>query len=205
VEYAGEYVEKGDIVFISEKCVACAQGRAIPMADIKPRPLAKLLSRFVYKSPYGIGLSIPETMEMALREVGVMRILFAAFVSMIGKLLGKRGWFYKIAGMKAEGIDGPTPNTIPPYNNYVVLTPENPDKVAKEVADKLGVDCVIVDANDLSCKVLGASSPAIDHDLIVKVLVDNPLGQSRQSTPFGIIRKVGLAKAHDDVAVVLEP
>ena len=25
VEYAGEYVEKGDIVFISEKCVACAQ------------------------------------------------------------------------------------------------------------------------------------------------------------------------------------
>ena len=27
----------GDVLFISEKCVACTQRRAIPLADIKPR------------------------------------------------------------------------------------------------------------------------------------------------------------------------
>ena len=30
----------GDVLFISEKCVACTQRRAIPLADIKPRKLA---------------------------------------------------------------------------------------------------------------------------------------------------------------------
>lgn len=34
----------GDVLFISEKCVACTQRRAIPLADIKPRKLAYKLS-----------------------------------------------------------------------------------------------------------------------------------------------------------------
>ena len=58
------------------------------MSEINPRPLAKLLCKFVYKSPYGIGLGIPETMEMALRECGVPKMLFAAGISAVGKLLG---------------------------------------------------------------------------------------------------------------------
>ncbi len=73
--------------FISEKAVACTQNRAIPMEDIKPRKLAVTLSRYVTKTPAGIGLGIPETMEMALRECGTPRILFAAFCSVIGKIL----------------------------------------------------------------------------------------------------------------------
>ena len=97
-KYAKEHMQEGDILFISEKCVACSQRRAIPMTEINPRPLAKLLCKFVYKSPYGIGLGIPETMEMALRECGIPRMLFAAFIRAIGKMLGKRGWFEKIAG-----------------------------------------------------------------------------------------------------------
>ena len=129
-KYAKENMQEGDLLFISEKCVACTQKRAIPMEDIKPRPLAKLLCKFVYKSPYGIGLSIPQTMEMALRECGTLKILFAAFCSAFGKLFGKRGIFYDIAGEKAKSIDGPCDCTIPPYNHYVVLGPENPDEVA---------------------------------------------------------------------------
>jgi hypothetical protein len=38
---------------------------------------------------------MPETMEMALRECGRLRILFAAFISAVGKLFGVRGWFYR--------------------------------------------------------------------------------------------------------------
>ena len=39
---------------------------------------------------------------------GTLRILFAAFCSVIGKLLRRKGWFYIVAGPKARGIDGPT-------------------------------------------------------------------------------------------------
>lgn len=189
-KYAMPHMEEGDILFISEKCVACSQKRAVPLTEIHPRPLAKLLCKFVYKSPYGIGLGIPETMEMALRECGTLRMLFAAFISAIGKLLGRRGWFYKVAGYRAESIDGPTPYTLPPYNKCVVLGPENPDKTAREIAEKIGFKTVIVDVNDLTGKILGASDETLDRELLPKVLRDNPLGQSAQQTPMGIIREV---------------
>ena len=77
--YASPFLREGDILFISEKCVACTQQRAIFMKDIKPRRLAVILSHFVTKTPHGIGLGIPETMECALRECGTLRILYAAF------------------------------------------------------------------------------------------------------------------------------
>lgn len=189
-EFAGDKMQAGDILFISEKAVACSQKRAIPMDEIKPRGLAKFLCKFVYKSPYGIGLGIPETMEMALRECGVPRMLFAAFISAVGKLLGKRGWFYKVAGYRAESIDGPTPYTLPPYNKYVVLGPENPDKVAREVSERLGNRAAVVDINDLAGKILGVSDPAMNKNLLVAILKDNPLGQSGEQTPMGIIREV---------------
>ena len=189
-KYAKEHMQDGDILFISEKCVACTQRRAIPMSEIHPRPLAKFLTKFVYKSPYGIGLGIPETMEMALRECGVPRILFAAFCSAFGKLFRQRGWFYKIAGYKAESIDGPTPNTIPPYNTCVVLGPEQPDRVAREIAERIGQRVAIVDVNDLSGKILGISQDDMDREFIARILKDNPLGQSAQQTPMGIIREV---------------
>ena len=104
-KYPREKMQPGDILFISEKAVACTQSRAIPMEDIKPRKLAITLSRYVTKTPAGIGLGIPETMEMALQECGTLRILFAAFCSVIGKIFGQRGWFYNVAGPKARGID----------------------------------------------------------------------------------------------------
>ena len=186
--YAGEHLQEGDILFISEKAVACSQGRAIPMSEIKPRRLARFLVKFVYKSPHGIGLGIPETMEMALRECGTLRILFAAGCSAIGKLIRRRGWFYKIAGYKARSIDGPTPNTIPPYNTYVVLGPEKPDAVAAEVATAVGATCLVVDINDIDGVILGSSDKALDRDLFRRILSDNPLGQDCQQTPMGIIR-----------------
>ncbi len=181
--------EPDDVLFISEKCVACAQGRAIPLKDIHPRKLATWLSGHVTKTPHGIGLGMPETMEMALQEVGTPRILFAAAVSVIGKkIFKKKGWFYNVAGYKARSIDGPCHNTIPPYNHYVVLGPENPDLVAKQCADKLGYRVIVVDINDLEGQILGTSDPKMDRDLYARILKDNPLGQDNQQTPMGVIR-----------------
>ena len=188
-QYAKDKMQAGDILFISEKAVACTQSRAIPMEDIKPRKLAVTLSRYVTKTPAGIGLGIPETMEMALQECGTPRILFAAFCSVIGKILRQKGWFYIVAGPKARGIDGPTEGTIPPYDHYVVLTPAEPMGTAKRLAQALGHPVAIVDINDLGANILGFSEKEPSMDQIAKILGDNPLGQSSECTPMGIIRR----------------
>ena len=190
-EYALPYLQPGDTLFITEKIVACTQKRAIPIKDIHPRPLAKFLSKFVRRTPYGIGLAMPETMEMALRECGTLRILLASAVSAVGKIFGIRGWFYNIAGYRARSIDGPCEYTLPPYNHYVVLGPDRPDEVAKEIADAIGYPVAITDINDLEGQVLGVSDKkTMDKKELALILKDNPLGQSHEQTPMGIIRPV---------------
>ena len=48
-----------------------------------PRRLAVWLAKRVVRTPWGIGLGIPETMEMALREVGAPRVLLASAVAAV--------------------------------------------------------------------------------------------------------------------------
>ena len=104
----------GDVLFISEKCVACTQRRAIPLADIKPRKLAYKLSAHVTKTPHGIGLGMPETMECALREVGTLRILFAAIPQLQPMLLGQAAYEMKqlIHGMNILNDHDQVPRVI---------------------------------------------------------------------------------------------
>jgi len=189
-KYASDALESGDTLFVSEKIVAITQGRAIPLKDIHPRPLAVFLSNHVTKTPAGIGLGMPETMEMALRECGIPRILTAAALSAITKVFGRKGVFYEVAGYRAQSIDGPTPNTLPPYNQFVVLGPDKPDEVAKELGELLGCNVAVVDINDLDGVILGVSNNTMDRDKIKKILKDNPLGQNHEQTPLGIIREV---------------
>ena len=184
-------VKKGDILFVSEKAVACTQkGRAIPLDEIKPRKLAVKLSKYVTKTPAGIGLGMPETMEMALRECGVLRILFAAFIGAVGRLFHRKGWFYRIAGKKAAGIDGPCHYTLPPYNHYVVLSPKAPKKTAQKLSDALGYPLAIIDANDFGIEILGTSKGCPGKKALCAMLRDNVLGQSDEQTPVGILRKI---------------
>ena len=187
-KYVREIVKENDIIFISEKAVAITQGRAYFLSEIKPRPLARFLSKYVTKTPIGIGLGMPETMEMALRECGVLKILFAAAISFFGKLLGRKGDFYRVAGYKASSIDGPTPNTLPPYIKCVVLGPENPDQVAKKISDSIKAEVAIVDINDFGGNILGTSKSTLDRRTLAGILRDNPLGQCSEQTPMGIIR-----------------
>lgn len=189
--YAKPALEKDDILFISEKMVACTQGRAYSMDTIKAGRLARLLSGFVTKSEAGIGLAMPETMQCAIDECGIVRILFAAAAGMLGKILRKKGWFYHVAGYRAACIDGPCHNTIPPYNHYVVLAPRDPDKTAVKISQMLqGASVLIVDVNDIGVKILGRSDPALNESQIAKLLRQNPLGQSCESTPMGILRPI---------------
>ncbi|MBO0979140.1 coenzyme F420-0:L-glutamate ligase [Microbacterium sp. SD291] len=191
-EYAKDAVQPGDLLFVTEKIVAITQGRSYRLDEIEPRPLARFLSRYVVRTSYGIGLGMPETMEMALRECGTLRILFAAGVSVITKAFGRSGDFYRIAGDKARAIDGPTKNTIPPYNEAVVLGPKNPREVAARLQRLLGgaLDVAVVDINDIGGNILGSTLDKAGERRLVQILGDNPLGQATQSTPMGIVRAV---------------
>lgn len=190
-KYTTSKLENGDIVFVSERVVAISQGRAYPIKDIKPSFLANFLVKFVHKSPYGIGLGSPWTMELAIKEAGVFRILIASMASLLTKPFGLRGVFYKVVGKNINAIDGPCSYTLPPYNEYAKLGPKNPERVAKGLAKEIGSEVVIIDANDLGVAVLGKSDKNMSDEFCKGVFKDNPLGQSNEQTPICIVRKIG--------------
>ncbi len=191
-----EHVRPGDLVVMAEKPIAASQGRSYALDEIHPTKLAKVLSKAVTKTPHGIGLGIPETMQLAIDEAGAPRIVAAAGISAAGKLVGKRGLFYKVAGANVEAIDGPTWNTLPPHNTHAKLGPADPDGVAAHLAHLLSdaaggrVEFVVIDANDLTATVLGASAGA-DRALAKRLMRDNPLGQGHEQTPVCVLRPLG--------------
>jgi hypothetical protein len=189
-KYTSGQLQSGDIVVMSESVVAITQGRAIPIDQIHPGLVARFLWRFVRKVSYGIGLRSPESMQCAVDEVGRVRILFAAFIGMVGKLVGRRGDFYRIAGMQAATIDAAFTTPIEPYHRCVIKGPKDPDKVTQLIKEKVGVEAAIVDVNDIGGSwALGASN-GVNKSLVEKIMKDNPLGQSDEQTPIGIIRPV---------------
>jgi asparagine synthase (glutamine-hydrolysing) len=191
-ESVGRHVQPGDIVVIAEKPVAISQGRSFPIEEIEVTWLAKALSKAVTKTPHGIGLGIPQTMQLALNEAGAPRILLATAVSAVARVFGRRGIFYKIAGPTVEAIDGPTPGTLPPYNRQAKLGPKDPMDVAAKLAAAIGpqVGVAIIDASDLTADVLGHAA-GVDPRLVETLMRDNPLGQGHQQTPIAILREVG--------------
>jgi hypothetical protein len=120
----------------------------------------------------------------------VARIVVAAIIGGMTRAIGRSGDFYRIAGRKVAAIDGPNRHTVRPYGYYVILAPEEPDKVAEEISGILGVPAAVVDCNDLGSEVLGASS-GVDVPFVRRALRGNPMGQGHQRTPMGVIRAVG--------------
>jgi F420-0:gamma-glutamyl ligase len=190
---AGRYVGPlGDdvrLVAVSERMVAITQGRSYPMDTIQPGRLARLLVRYVTRPGYGIGLGTPQTMQLAIDEVGAPRILFAAALSAVTKPFGVHGVFYRVAGRQAAAIDGPTSYTIAPYNQAATLGPRDPDGAARTLAAALGRPVAVIDANDAGCAVLGAS-PGLDRRFVEQLFADNPLGQAGEQTPICVVREV---------------
>jgi len=184
------YLEGDDMVYISEKIIAISQGRAFKLDDIHPSRLAKFLVRFVYKSPYGIGLGSPWTMELAVREVGRVKIIACAMIAGVCKLFGMRGVFYNMLGEQVRAIDGPCDYTIPPYNHYAKMAPARPHEVARELTGRMGGHkVVIIDANDIGVNILGKPSKDIPDEELAAIFKDNPLGQAAQQTPIAIVRR----------------
>lgn len=181
-------------VVVSEKIVAIAQGRSYFIWDIKPSFVATWLSKFVTKTPYGIGLGSPWTMQLAIKEVGVIRVFGAAVIAAIAKTFGIKGVFYRITGDAIRSIDGPTEYSLYPSNVSAKLGPQNPQDATGKIHDRIAkmkqfnnfLGIAIIDANDLGQNVLGNSTNLPD-ELIEKIFKDNPMGQADEQTPITIV------------------
>jgi hypothetical protein len=191
-EYALPHVKEGDFISISEKIIALCQKRIVYRKDIHPGFWAKLLCKFVHVTPAGPGAGTPHKMQLIIMICGLPRVLFATFCSAVTKLFGIKGVFYKVCGHEVDGIDGLIDYDISykEYVNYGILNPENPSGVCNEIYDKLGIKCMIVDACDISVKLLGKCDALdIDTQTLEDIVRDNPAGQDDQCTPIILIRK----------------
>lgn len=189
--YALPLMQKGDMLTISESPMAITQGRAIPVSEIRVSPLARLLSRFVAKVPYGIGLGAPTSMQCAIEETGVCRIIFAAFVGGLGKLIGRKGDFYRIAGMQAALVDAATTSPVPPYTETVIKGPKDPGFEAQRIAEGIGHPVAIMDINDIGGSWMIGGGGGINKAFIEAAMKDNPQGQGDELTPLCIVRRKG--------------
>jgi hypothetical protein len=194
-KYAGSLVQPGDVVVVSEKVTAITQGRAVPVDQIRVGWLAKLLWPRVRQVPYGVGLRSPYSMQCAIDECGAPRILLAAIVGALGKFVGRRGDFYRVAGLQAATIDAAGTAGIAEFRNSVIKGPRDPDGVARSIRERLGVPAAIVDVNDIGGSWALGISDGADRQLVEAALKDNPLGQGDEQTPVGIIRPVSEAQS----------
>ncbi len=200
----GVDVEDGDVLLVSEKALAISQGRSYPINEIAVTRTARWLSRYVTHEPTGIGLAHPTTMQLAIDEAGTPRILLAAAAAAVTKPLGMRGVFYRVAGHGVNAIDGPSSLNLPPYDKWATKSPDDPAgaalRIAADARRRTGrrVAVAIIDANDMAAEVLAAVG--VDAESVLAMVADNPLGQSDEQTPFGLVRRVVPAGAPTPVA-----
>ncbi|MEO7754255.1 MAG: asparagine synthase (glutamine-hydrolyzing) [Terracoccus sp.] len=184
-------------LFISEKIVAITQGRSYFIWDIKVGRPARLLSKYVTRTPAGIGLGSPFTMQLAIEEAGLPRVAYAAVGGAVGKVVGRRGLFYDLVGGDIRAIDGPTEYSVYPANVSAKLAPKDPDDVAARLSAAIRdrvpepwrstfAGTVVMDANDIGRNALGMDVPG-DKGRFEAMFADNPLGQGSEQTPMALV------------------
>ncbi len=190
-KYVAPLSKKDDIVVLCQKIVSIIQKRIVFEKDVKVGFWAKLLSKFVKKTPYGFSIGNPLKMQVAINLAGLPRVFWAGFCSLVGKLFGKQGVFYKVAGHQISQIDGFYGQAFPQYANIGILGPEGCDLLCDSLKNKFGLSFVVADINDLGGNILGVSQNLKGQEgLLLQILKDNPAGQSNQQTPILILREV---------------
>lgn len=174
----------GDVIAVSETALAIAQGEFVVAEHVRPSRLAYVLCR--YAGPLAT-MSQPESVQLVVERVGAGRVLYAAVAHLLGRCFGRRGVFYELMGEAIAAFDGYT-GTMPPYERAIVLAPRDPSAFARTVRAKTGVECAVVDANDLDkAKVLGASD-GVSTGGVEWALLDNPHGNSDEQTPIVVLK-----------------
>jgi hypothetical protein len=182
--YVKPHVKPGDIVTIGETPVAIIQGRYRHPSDIHPGWVASRLCYFFLPTS---SLATACGLQSLVDVVGPWRVLFAFLGGSVMKVLGSPGGFYRLAGEQARLVDDVT-GTLPPYDQFVVLGPENPQAVVDEIKAKTGISAAIVDVNDLKAVKVLAATADVSMATLQEALINNPAGNSDEQTPVVLVR-----------------
>lgn len=193
-EHAGDQLRPGDTVLLSESAVAIMQGRARDWRTIHPGRLARWMSEKVIKTSWGTGLRSPYAMQYAIELTGTWRMLLAGGTHVVGRLLGRKGWFYLVAGLNARMMDAEHTMGVAEFYECCIPAPADPPGTVRAVKEALGHDVAIADINDIAPAWVVASTLPKDRErLLARSFDDNPLGQTDEMTPIGIWREVANA------------
>ena len=183
-QYAASHLQSGDVLTLGETPLAVMQGRYHHPAMVQPSSLARLLCRVFHPTS---SLATACGLQSLIDLVGPARVLCAWLLGSLLKPLGLKGWFYRLAGAQARLIDDVT-GTTPPYDQTIVLGPEQPERFCQEAAAALGVAVAVVDVNDLGRVKVLAASRGCDQQLLQRALRPNPAGNADERTPLVLVR-----------------
>lgn len=183
-KYVAPHAQPGDIVTIGETPVAIMQGRIFHPSTIQPGWVATRLAYFFLPTS---SLATACGLQTLVNIEGPVRVFLAFVVGAIAKILGRAGVFYQLAGEQARLIDDVT-GTLPPFDQFIVLGPGDPQQVVNQIQADTGLAAAIVDVNDLKrVKILSATAGA-PLSLIEEALRSNPAGNADEQTPVVLIR-----------------
>lgn len=182
--YSRDLLQPGDVLTIGETPLAVMQGRYHHPATVQPSMLARLLCRVFHPTS---SLATACGLQTLIDIEGPARVLNAWLAGSALKLVGVKGGFYRLAGEQARLIDDIT-GTTPPYDQTLVLGPDQPADFCNRMAAGLGVDVAVVDVNDLGRVKVLAASRGCDHDLLQRALRPNPAGNANERTPLVLVR-----------------
>ncbi|MGP1383781.1 MAG: F420-0:Gamma-glutamyl ligase [Thainema sp.] len=183
--YVAPYAQPGDIVTLGETPVAIMQGRWRHPTDVKPGWLARHICYYFLPTS---SLATACGMQTLVDQVGAWRVAFAFIGGSLMRLFFRyRGGFYQLAGEQARLIDDVT-GTLPPYDQFIVLGPDNPQQVVDQIRAETGLAAAIVDVNDLKAVKILAATSDVSLPLLERALIDNPAGNADEQTPLVLIR-----------------
>nr|WP_172820917.1 F420-0:Gamma-glutamyl ligase [Cyanobium sp. NIES-981] len=188
--YTGSLVQPGDVLTIGETPLAVMQGRYHHPETVTPSGLARLLCRVFHPTS---SLATACGLQSLIDVVGPARVLGAWLVGTAMKLVGSKGWFYRLAGEQARLIDDVT-GTTPPYDQTIVLGPHDPAGFCARMAAALGVAVAVVDVNDLGRVKVLAASQGCDEALLQRALRPNPAGNANERTPLVLVRPAATSR-----------
>lgn len=182
--YVAPHVQTGDIVTIGESPIAIMQGRFHHPSTVQPGWLAKRLCYFFLPTS---SLATACGLQTLIDIVGPVRVFVAFLGGAIAKVFGQPGFFYRLAGEQARLIDDVT-GTLPPYDQFIILGPENPQAIVDEIQRQTGLSAAIVDVNDLKAVKILAATSDVSTSFLKQALISNPAGNAAEQTPVVLIR-----------------
>ena len=191
-QYATGSIGPNDVVCVAESVVAITQGRVIRPEELDPGILARIMCRFV---PQKGSMSSVYGMQAAMNVEGEWRMLFGMVAGMLGKVVGRHGLFYELAGPQAALVDDVT-GTMPPFDKHIVYGPDKPDEVALAIKQRFGCyGAAVADVNDLKRSAVLGITPGLDANRLAQILIDNPFGNASQMTPIVIVKNYAQAES----------